>query len=212
MLGINRWLWLFVLAMWSCSTAAVSRGGTLLYGVKDYRSNLQRAGNEVARWPERQQAANEFKQVINGLVGSSPEFYRFVDLDLRRREFMITLRETNVSPERMKEMQDQLEQMNEEIAALKPVVKSQLSAQLLHEESEGIEAIATVGLLGIALDEFSPSGSSRGLTPPSTKVGQHRVTDFGSFASVRAADGALFRCHAFGNLDTGAGVACEPGN
>jgi len=198
--------------MSGCSTGNISRGGTLLYGVVQYRSDLQRAGNQLARWPDRQQAAGEFKNLISALLGPSPDFYRLVDLDLRKREFTITLRETNVPTERMKEMKDELAQMDDEIAALKPVVKTVLSAQRLHEEPDGIDAVATLGLLGIALDGFSASASSRGLASPSTKVGQYLVTDFGSFASVRAASGELFRCHVFGNLNDGAGVICTPGN
>ncbi len=209
---INRLFWLMVLALWGCATGTVSRGGTLLYGVMQYRSDLQRAGNQLMRWPDRQQAAGDFKNLISGLLGPSPEFYRLVDLDLRKREFLITLRETNVAPERMKEMKQELAQMDEEIAALRAVVKTQLAARPLHEQPDGIDAIATLGLLGIAIDGFSASASARGLAPPWTKVGQYVVTDFGSFAGVRAANGAMFRCHVFGNLDDGAGITCTPGH
>ena len=211
MLRLNVLLLSIVLATWGCSTANVSRGGTLLVGLNQYHSDMQHAGNQTSRWPDRQQAAGEFKTVITGMIGASPEFYRLVDLDLRKREFTITLRETNVRPERLKEMQDELAQMDDEIAALRPVIKTQLSALRLHEQPDGIDAIATLGLLGIALDGFSTSASSRGVEPPSTKVGQYLVTDFGSFATVRAASGQTFRCNVFGNLDDGAGVRCEPG-
>jgi hypothetical protein len=182
-----------------------------LYGLNQYHSNLQRAGNLPSNWPARQQAAGEFKTVVTGTIGASPEFYRLVDLDLRKREFTITLRETNVRPERVKEMQDELAQMDDEIAALRPVIKTQLSALRMHEQPDGIDAIATLGLLGLALDGFSPSASNRGIESPSTKVGQYVVADFGSFATVRAASGQTFRCNVFGNLDDGAGVRCEPG-
>ena len=64
--------------------------------------------------------------MITAIIGASPEFYRLVDLDLRKREFNITLRQSNVRPERVKEMTDELAQMDEEIAALKPVIKTQL--------------------------------------------------------------------------------------
>jgi len=200
-----------LLALWGCSTATISSGGTLLSGLAQYSGDMQ-SSNSYSQWTARQGSANRLKLVITGTVGVSPEFFRLIDLDLRKREFTITLRETNVSPQRMKEMQDQLEQMDEEIAALKPVVKTQLSAQLLHEQSDGIDAIATAGMLGIALDELSPSVSRRGVKPPSTKVGEYLVTDFGSFASVRAPNGDMFRCHVFGSLDEGAGVTCEPGS
>lgn len=211
MLRVNISLLFTILALWGCSTAKVSRGGMLLFELNQYQSDLQHAGNQSSNWAARQQAAGEFKTVITGLVGASPEFYRLVDLDLRKREFIITLRETNVRPERKKEMQDELAQMDDEIAALRPVVKTQLSALWLHDQPDGIDAIATLGLLGIALDGFSTSASNRGLESPSTRVGQYVVTDFGSFATVRAASGQTFSCNIFGNLDDGAGVRCEPG-
>lgn len=211
MLRLNMVILISVVALSGCSSSNVSRGGTLLYGMNQYRSNLQRAGNGLSNWPARQQAAGEFKNVINGMLGESPEFNRLVDLDQRKREFTITLREANLRPERVKEIQDELVQMNEEIAALKPVIKTQLSAYRLNEQPEGVDAIATVGLLGIALDGFSRAAPSGAAEPPSTKVGQYLVTDFGSFAAVRAANGSMFRCYVFGNLDDGAGVRCEPG-
>ena len=197
--------------MWGCSTANVSRGGTLLYALNQYHSDMQRAGNGPSNWPARQQAAGEFRTMITAMIGASPEFYRLVDLDLRKREFTITLRQTNVRPERVKEMTDELAQMDEEIAALRPVIKTQLSALRLHEQPDGIDAIATLGLRGIALDGFSATASNRGTESPSTKVGQYLVSDFGGFASVRTASGQTFRCNTFGNLDDGAGVKCEPG-
>ena len=211
MLKLTLLILLSVVALSGCSTGNVSRGGTLLYGMNQYQSNVERAGNGVSNWPARQQAAGEFKIIINGMLGASPEFNRLIDLDQRKREFTITLRESNLRPERAKEMQDELVQMNEEIAALKPVIKTQLSAYRLNEQPEGVDAIATLGLLGIALDGFSGSAASRAAEAPSTKVGQYLVTDFGSFATVRAANGSMFRCYVFGNADEGAGVRCEPG-
>lgn len=208
---MNLLLLFIVLGISGCSTGNISRGGTLLYGLNQYQGEMQRTGNQLSRWPVRQQAAVDLKILITGMLGASPEFYRLVDLDLRKREFTITLRQINVPPERMKEMNDELAQMDDEIAALRPVIKTQLSAQRLHEQPDGIDGIATLGLLGIALDGFAASASNRGLESPSTKVGQYLITDFGSFATLRTASGQTFRCNAFGNLDNGAGVRCEPG-
>jgi len=210
MLALNILLIGILLALSGCSTGQVSRGGTLLYGFNQYQSDLQRAGNMPSNWPARQQAAGEFKTLVNALLGASPELSRLVDLDLRKREFLITLRETNVRPERVKEMQEELAQMDEEIAALKPVIKTQLSAYRLSEDPDAVDGVATLGLLGIALDGFS-AGRSRGGDSPSTKVGQYVVTDLGGFATVRTGTGYFFRCNMFGNLDDGAGLRCEPG-
>jgi hypothetical protein len=130
-----------------CATGTASRGGTLLAGLNQYQGEMQLIGNQLSRWPERQQAAGTLKTVITGTVGASPEFYRLVDLDLRKREFTVTMREDNLRPDRVKEMKDELVSMDEEVAALKPVIKTQLSALTLHEPGEQIDNVATLGML-----------------------------------------------------------------
>jgi hypothetical protein len=200
-----------LLGLAGCSTGGVSRGGTLLYGIKQYQGDMQHFSSQPWRWPDRQQVAGSLKSLISSIIGPSPEFARLVDLDLRKREFTITLRESTLGPERRKEMENELVQMDDEIAALKPVVKTQLSAHRLHDHPEAIDAIATLGLLGIAVDGFSPVTAQRAAEAPSTKVGAYLVTDFGSFASVREGNGYPFRCSMFGSIDSGAGVMCEPG-
>ena len=60
----------------------------------------------MARWPERQRAGGTLKTTITATVGGSPEFYRLVDLDIRKREFIVTMRETSVRPDRVKEMNE----------------------------------------------------------------------------------------------------------
>src|SRR5262245_29302993 len=211
MLRISLLLFVALAGLSACSTPNASRAGALLYGMNQYVNDIQYASSRPTNWPARQQTANEFKSVVTFTLGVSPEFYRLVDLDLRKREFMITLRDTNVGPERLAEMKDELVQIDDEIAALKPVIKTQLAAQSLHEQSEDINTIATLGLLGIALDGFSGKATNRGAESPSTKVGQYLVTDFGSFATVRAASGSNFRCAINGNPNYGAEVRCEPG-
>jgi hypothetical protein len=101
--------------------------------------------------------------------------------------------------------------MNDEIAALKPVVRTQLAALLPQGDPEKrVENAATRGLLSLALDAFSANGGSRGGEAPSTKVGQFVVTDFGGFAAVRAPDGQTFRCIVFGAIEDGAAIKCDP--
>jgi hypothetical protein len=193
-----------------CSTPNISRSGTLLSGLTQYHTDMQSLSS-VSRWPERQRAAGSLKTIITGTVGASPEFYRLVDLDLRKREFTVTMRDTNLRPDRLREMQDELVAMDEEIAALKPVVKTQLSAVANHEQSDHIENAATLGLLGIAVDSFSAGAASRGAQAPSTtRVGQYLVTDLGTFSTVRTSDGHSYRCDVFSVPEEGGGIKCEP--
>jgi hypothetical protein len=149
--------------------------------------------------------------IITATVGGSPEFYRLVDLDIRKREFIVTMRETSVRPDRLREMKDELTQIRDEMAALKPVVRTQLAALPLQSDPEQqIEDAAARGLLSLALDVFSSNGDSRGVEAPSTRVGQFVVTDLGAFATVQAPDGQIFRCIIFGVAEEGAGIKCAP--
>jgi hypothetical protein len=151
------------------------------------------------------------KTIITATVGGSPEFYRLVDLDVRKREFVLTMRDDAVRPDRVKEMTDELVQMDEEIAALKPVIRTQLAASRFESDpGQRIEDTATRGMLSLALDGFSSNKTARGFEPPSTKVGQFVVTDLGAFSTVRTPEGHMFRCFVFGVPEEGAGVKCEP--
>ena len=206
----SKFLWLLSLAaFYGCANGTLSREATLLSGLNQYQGDMVRAGGQTSRWPDRQRAAGELKTIITGTLGPSSEFYRLVDLDLRKREFTVTLRENTLAAERRKEMQEELVRMDEEIAALKPVVKSQLTAFLQYATAAQMDNIAALGLLGIALDGFSSSGAARGLASPTTQVGQYLVTDLGSFATVRVPEGQTFRCNLFGNTEEGAGMRCD---
>ena len=105
MMKLNIALLLAVAGLAGCSTANISRSGTLLSGMTQYQEEMQSLNN-VSRWPERQRTAGSLKTVITRTVGASPEFYRLVDLDLRKREFTVTMRETNLRPDRLREMQE----------------------------------------------------------------------------------------------------------
>jgi hypothetical protein len=205
-------LLLCLAGLWACATKTVSREATLLSGLQQYNSQIQSSGGQANRWPNRQQAAGELKTVITGTVGASPEFYRLVDLDLRKIEFIVTMRESSLKQDRLKEMKDELVQMDEEIAALKPVVKTQLNAFSQHDHPQQVEDIAALGLLGIALDNFSTRGAGRTGEAPTTRVGQYTVTDLGSFSTVRAPDGKIYRCSVFSIREEGASVHCDPGS
>jgi hypothetical protein len=209
---MNRLLWFCVVIAFSgCSTATLTPGATLLAGIAQYQGDMQQFGSSMARWPERQRAGVSLKAIVTATVGGSAEFHRLIDLDVRRREFIATMRQTSVRPERVKEMTEELGQMNDEIAALKAVIRAQLAAlpfQSGHERR--VEEVATRGLISMALDGFSSNGGAGAVESRSTKMGSFTVTDMGEFSTVRAADGQVFRCVLFGNSEDGAGIRCEP--
>ena len=210
MIGLLLCLFLGAVLSGCATQATISPGATLLAGLTQYQGEMQRLGASVARWPERQRAGGSLKTIVTATVGGSPEFYRLIDLDIRKKEYVATLRETSVRPDRAREMTDELAQINDEIAALKPVIRTQLAAlQFRAESEEGVEEAAARGLISLALDGFSSNGSARGLAAPSTKVGHFVITDMGSFATVRSRDGQNFRCHLVGAPEEGAGMKCE---
>ena len=196
-----------------CATVTYTPNATLLFGLAQYQGEMQRLINSSTRWPERQRAGGTLKTIITVTIGRSPEFYRLVDLDIRKREFVLTMRDTSLRPDRVKEMTDELVQMDDEIAALKPVIRTQLAAPRIESEpGQRIEDAATRGMLSLALDGFSANSTARGFEAPSTKVGPLVVTDLGSFSMVRTPEGHMFRCFLFGVPEEGAGVKCEPAN
>ena len=203
-------IFLVFAALCGCSSNTVSPGATLLSGISQYQTDMESAGNSPDRWPNRQRAGGSLKTIITATVGGSREFYRLVDLDVRKREFLITMRDGAVRPDRLQEMKDELVKMDEEIAALKPIVLSQVAGMPMQGEAQSrVESAATLGLLDLAVEEFS-SERTRGLDAPSAKVDQYVVTDLGSFATVRGPDGQTHRCTIYSIPDEGAGVRCEP--
>jgi hypothetical protein len=211
MMKIKPLLFFLLIGAAGCSTGTYTRGATLLSGMQLYEGEMQRVANSPQRWPERQQAGGSLKTVITATVGGSKEFYRLVDLDMRKREFMITMREMSLPPDRLQEMTDELVKMNAEVAALKPIIRAQIATLPLQRDGQQhVESVATMGLLTLALDSFSSTSGARGIEAPSTKIEQYVVTDLGSFATVRAPDGQTHRCSVFGIADEGAGMKCEP--
>ena len=169
---------------------------------------MHRVGNSPQRWPDRQYAADSLKTIITATGGGTPEFYRLVDLDLKKREFVITLDERRVRPDREKEIKEELVKIDEEIIALKPVVISQIDHfPLPGEGQQRVESAATLGLLNIAVEHFSTV--SHQLEAPSTNIDHYVVTDLGSFATVRAGEGQTYRCTMY-SIEDGAGMECLP--
>ena len=195
-----------------CATGSVSPGITLLAGINHYQEEMETYGARSERWPERQRMGDLLKNTFAVALGRSAEFNRLVDLDLRRREFMITLNGSSLRADRVKEMKGEIVKMNEEADAFKAAVKRQIGAipVAVQEPVKGIEGIATIGLLTLAIDGFSSASNPTGAITPITKVGSYIVTDMGGLATVQTPQGQIYRCSTFLVQDEGAGIKCEP--
>jgi hypothetical protein len=195
-----------------CAPAAVSPGITFLAGLNNYQDEMNRLGVRPERWPDRQRLAELIKTTYVATLGGSKEFNRLVDLDLRRREFLITLREESVRAERAKEMKEELAQINEQMEGLKKIVKGQIARVETSApgQGQGIENVATIGLLNLAMDSFAAPGSPNAASPESIRVGSYVVTDEGYFSTVKTPEGQTFHCTTTVVPDAGASITCEP--
>ena len=136
-----------------------------------------------------------------------------VDLDVRRREFLITLRASSVNSERAKEMKEELVSINKDVDALKEIVKGQAANSELRaqQQPQQLETVATIGLLNMAIDSFATMTIPAGPNPPSTKVGRYIVSDFGGLLStVTTPEGQTLRCTTLVFPEAGASIKCEP--
>ena len=209
---IKKYLPLFwlVTGLYGCSAGNLTPGATLLAGMQQYQGDMQSLGGSPSRWPERQQAAGTLKTVVLATLGGSREFYRMVDLDLRKTEFAIAMHQTTLRADRLQEMKDELVKMNDEVVALKPIVRAQIATiPIQGDAQQRVEGAATRGLLTLSLDAFSAS-DARSVEARSTKVDQYVVTDLGSFSTVRSPEGQNFRCTVFNVPEEGGWIKCDP--
>ena len=187
-----------------------------MVGLNGYQDEMESLESRTDRWADRQRAGNSLKQTYLVAIGGSREFNRMVDLDVRRREFLITLRDLSVKPDRVKEMNDELVTMNKDVEALKEIVKGQAANAELRaqQQPQQLETVATIGLVSMAIDSFSFMTVPTGPNPPSTNVGPYVVSDFGRLLStVTTPAGQTFRCSTLVIPDMGASIKCEaPGN
>jgi hypothetical protein len=209
---INKALILGMFLWCGCATGPVSSGVTLLAGIHHYRVEMDAFGARPERWPERQRMADFLKNTFALTVGPSKEFNRLVDIDLRKREFMIALRESGLRPERKKEIQDEIAAMNRDADGFKAVVRRQVMSVSVSslEQAQPIETVATLGLLNLAIDGFSSRNNPEGEWAATTKVGPYVITDMGSMASVQTPEGRFFHCATYVVPEEGAGIKCEP--
>jgi len=90
----------FLTLLFGCSTTPASPGMTLLAGLNYYREEMRRLEQQPERWPDRQGLSDSLKAQYGIIIGRSAEFDRLVDLDGKKREFALTLREPSLKPDR----------------------------------------------------------------------------------------------------------------
>jgi hypothetical protein len=207
----GAFLLLLVVAV-ACTSAVISPGATFLAGLNNYQDEMDRLSGRSDRWPDRQKLAESIKTTYVTTLGGSKEFNRLVDLDLRRREFLITLQLETVTPEREKEMKAELIRIHGQMEELKKIVKGQIARVESRDpaQSQGIENVATIGLLDLAMDSFVVPIPPSAPPAMSTRVGAYLVTDEGNLSTVQTPDGQTFRCRTTVIPDSGASIKCVP--
>ena len=90
MLKLKQALLLSLLVLFGCSPANTNPGATFLVGLNGYQGEMERLESRPERWFDRQRAGDSLKKTYLVTFGGSREFNRMVDLDVRRREFLIT--------------------------------------------------------------------------------------------------------------------------
>jgi len=205
-------LYLFIFLLSGCAPTGVSPGVTFLASLNSYQVEMHSLEARPDRWPDRQRLAGSIKMTHLATLGGSKEFNHLVDLDLRRRELNIALRDPRLNPARAKEIRQELVQINSDIDGLVRIVKGQAANRNLvsMEGSQAVETIAAVGLLDLSLDAFSSTASERSGSTPVTAVGPYVVIDEGSFTTVRTPEGKVFRCLTILVEEEGAGIRCVP--
>ena len=184
-----------------------------MVGLNGYQEEMERLEGRPERWADRQRAGDSLKKTYLVTFGGSREFNRMVDLDVRRREFLITLRASSVNPDRVKEMKDEIAVMNKDVDALKEIVKGQAANVELRsqQQPQPVETFAIIGLVNMAIDSFASMIIPAGPNPPSTKVGRYVVSDFGGLLStVTTPEGQTLRCTTLVYPEEGASIKCEP--
>ena len=212
MLKLKMTLFPLLLVLFGCSTANTNPGATFLVGLNGYQEEMEKLEERPERWFDRQRAGDALKKTYSATFGSSKEFNRMVDLDVRRREFIITLRASPVNPERAKEMKDELALMNKDLDVLKEIVKGQAAnIELRAQQPQQVETFALIGLIHMAMDSFASMAIPSGPNPPSTRVGRYTVSSFdGLHSTITTPEGQTLRCKTLVYPEVGASIKCEP--
>jgi hypothetical protein len=204
---------IFLMVLSACSSKTTSPGMTLLTGLNGYHEEMERLEGQEARWPDRQRVGNTIMTTYLMTMGGSKEFNRLVELDVKRKEYRIALRANSLRPERAVEVKQELVGIDADVDALTTIVKGQVAArsnsQPQAEPQQVIEGVATVGLLTMAIDNFSPNGA-RDVGVPSINVGGYTVIDQKNFTLVKTPQGQTFQCTTVLVQEEGAGINCAP--
>ncbi len=172
---------------------------------------MERLEGQAARWPERQRIGNTIRTTFLMTMGGSKEFNRLVELDVKRREYRIALRANSLRPDRAAQVKQELVGIDADIDALATIVKGQVAArstsQPQAEPQQIIESVATVGLLTMAIDTFSPNGTADAAVP-SINVGGYTVIDQKNVTLVKTPQGQTFQCTTVLVQEEGAGINC----
>ena len=146
-------------------------------------------------------------------MGGSKEFNRLVELDVKRREYLIALKANWLRPDRTAEVKQELAGIDADIEALATIVKGQVAARSISQPEpqplQVIEDVATVGLLTMAIDNFSPN-IARDVAVPNINVGGYTVIDQKNITLVKTPQGQTFRCTTVLVEEEGAGINCAP--
>jgi hypothetical protein len=202
---------LILLMLSACSSKTASPGMTLLTGLNGYHDEMERLEGQAARWPERQKVGNTIKTTYLMTMGGSKEFNRLVELDVKRREYRIALRADSLRPDRAAEVKQELVTIDADIDALATVVKGQVAARSVSQPEQQpqqvIEGVATIGLLTMAIDQFSPR-LAPAVSLPSVKVGGYTIIDQKNFTMVETPEGRTFHCTTVLAQEEGTGINC----
>jgi hypothetical protein len=208
---MNKVGYLLLVILSACSSKTTSPGMTLVTGLNGYHDEMERLEGQEARWPERQKVGNTLRTTFLMTMGGSKEFNRLVELDVKRREYLIALRANSLRPDRAAEVKQELVGIDADVEALATIVKEQVAARTIPrpepQPQQVIEGIATIGLLTMAIDQFSPS-VTRDVAVPSIAVGGYTVVDQKNFTIVRSPEGRTFHCKTVFVEEEGAGINC----
>jgi hypothetical protein len=208
---IYRLAYLLLVVLSACSSKTTSPGMTLVTGLNGYHDEMEQLEEQAARWPERQKVGNTIRTTFLMTMGGSKEFNRLVELDVKRREYLIALRANSLRPDRAAEVKQELVGIDADIDALATIVKGQVAArstsQPQAEPQQMIEGVATIGLLTMAIDQFSPR-LAPAVSLPTVKVGGYTVIDQKSFTMVKTPEGRTFHCTTVLVQEEGAGINC----